>query len=285
MKRNTAFHISLVRLYRYTYSILVLCILFITGSNTVAAQELDAPFVTTPDYLVEEMLDLAEVGPGDYVIDLGSGDGRIVIAAAQRGASGHGVDIDPNRVTEGEENAEAAGVSNRVMFVEEDIFDTDFSRASVIMMYLLPEVNIRLRPLLLENLSPGTRVVSHEFDMGEWESDTHLEVGAANLHLWIIPAKVQGQWSWMSGDEEFTMTIEQEFQKIDVNIQSGNRNITIENALLSGDRIDIITRGTGNDHRYLFNGKVEDDTITGTVQIRADMSASIENWTAYRNKE
>jgi SAM-dependent methyltransferase len=140
------------------------------------AQELDVPYVSTPQTVVEKMLDVADVGPGDYVIDLGCGDGRIVVAAARRGAYGHGIDLDPKRIREARENARTAGVEGQVMFLKEDIFKTDFSRANVITMYLLSSINLKLRPKLLKKLEPGTKIVSHNFDMGDWEPDKHIRL-------------------------------------------------------------------------------------------------------------
>lgn len=145
------------------------------SSNSIA-QNLDVPYVPTPTAVVEKMLDMAKVGPGDFVIDLGSGDGRIVIAAALRGAYGLGVDIDPRRVKEANENAIKAGVADRVVFLEQNIFDTDLSRAKVVTMYLLYSVNVRLKPTLFQQLKPGTRVVSHSFSMGEWMPDDKATV-------------------------------------------------------------------------------------------------------------
>jgi ribosomal protein L11 methylase PrmA len=137
----------------------------LTMYSCADAQELDVPYVSTPHSVVEEMLDVANVGTDDYVIDLGCGDGRIVIAAAERGAYGHGIDLDPERIREARKNAKAAGVQDKVMFLQEDLFKTDFSRANVITMYLLSSVNLKLRPILLERLEPGTKIVSHNFDM------------------------------------------------------------------------------------------------------------------------
>ncbi len=139
-------------------------------------QELDVPYVSTPHNVVEEMLDVAHVGSDDYVIDLGCGDGRIIITAAKHGAYGHGIDLDPERIREAKENAREAGVQDKVMFLQEDLFKTDFTRANVITMYLLSSVNLKLRPILLERLEPGTKIVSHNFDMGDWKPDKKIEV-------------------------------------------------------------------------------------------------------------
>ena len=176
-------------------ALLALCL---AGPAAAQAAE-EVPFVTSPDNVTLEMLRIAGVGPGDHVIDLGSGDGRIVILAARRfGATGLGVEIDPELVRRSQANARAAGVADKVEFREEDLFTTDLSRATVVTMYLLPEFNLRLRPSLLA-LKPGTRIVSHDWDMGDWLPDrtTRVEVPDkqvgldkfSRVHLWVVPAR------------------------------------------------------------------------------------------------
>lgn len=162
----------------------------------VAAQgqssTLDVPFVPTPTEVVNAMLKLAGVKKGDVVYDLGSGDGRIVIAAAQRhGARAVGIDIDPARTEEATRNARASGVADRVRFITQDLFDADLGEATVVTLYLLPRVNQRLRPKLLAELKPGTRVVSHGFDMGDWKPERTIEVQSVPVYLWIVPARAQ----------------------------------------------------------------------------------------------
>jgi SAM-dependent methyltransferase len=153
--------------------------------------ERDVPFVTTSDSVVTRMLEMAEVAPGDVVYDLGSGDGRIVIMAAQRyRARGVGIEIDPVRILEAREKAQAAGVADRVTFRQGDLFEADFSDADVVTIYLLPSVNKKLRPLLFEQLDPGTHVVSHNFDMGAWAPDSTETVGPSTLYRWTIPETV-----------------------------------------------------------------------------------------------
>nr|MDF0369228.1 class I SAM-dependent methyltransferase [Nodosilinea sp. TSF1-S3] len=153
--------------------------------------DLDVPYVPTPMAVVDEMLRLAEVGEDDVLYDLGSGDGRIVIAAAERfGTRGVGVDIDPERVEEANANAAAAGVTDRVEFREQDLFETDFSEATVVTLYLLSEVNLRLKPRLLQELAPGTRVVSHAFDMGNWAPQETREVEGRMVYFWTVPEEV-----------------------------------------------------------------------------------------------
>jgi SAM-dependent methyltransferase len=153
--------------------------------------EADVPYVATSEDVVTRMLEIAEVGPGDVVYDLGSGDGRIVITAAQRyGARGVGIEIDPYRVYQARQNAERAGVAGRVTFREQDLFEADVSDATVVTLYLLPAINKKLRPLLFEQLDPGTRVVSHNFGMGNWAPDSTEQVGPSTVYRWTIPETI-----------------------------------------------------------------------------------------------
>lgn len=151
---------------------------------------LDVPYVPTTPELVEEMLKLGQVKPNDVVYDLGCGDGRIVVMAAEKfGARGVGVDLNPERIREANENARKAGVANRVRFVNANLFDADIRNATVVTLYLLPDVNLKLRPKLLKDLKPGTRIVSHSFDMGDWKPDKEVEVNGSRLFLWTVPKK------------------------------------------------------------------------------------------------
>jgi precorrin-6B methylase 2 len=156
----------------------------------------DVPFVPTVDEVVAEMLRLGQVGKNDFVIDLGSGDGRIPITAAKKyGARGFGVDIDPQRVREAQDNAKKAGVEDRVRFMQGDLFNADISKATVVTLYLLPSVNLRLRPKLLAELKPGTRVVSHNYDMGDWKPDQVVNVGSHTVYVWTVPERGQATGS------------------------------------------------------------------------------------------
>lgn len=256
---------------------LVSGLFFITQVNS---QNLDVPYVPTPENVVERMLELTNVGPGDYVIDLGSGDGRIVIGAAKRGAVGHGIDLNPTRIREAKENASKAGVSDRVVFVEGDLFEADVSKATVITMYLLSTVNLKLRPVLLEKLRPGTRIVSHSFSMGEWEPDVHSVVNNRNVYYWVIPASVAGTWEWTINGDKFSMDASQEFQEIDLKVNSGNRSLAIEEPVLSGDRMTFIAVNKSNGNQYVFSGRVEGKRISGTAQIHNGDSGTVEEWSA-----
>ncbi len=271
--------VSLNHFYLKASGIVLLLFIF-SGIN---AQQLDVPYVPTPTAVVEKMLDVTNVGPGDYVIDLGSGDGRIVIAAAKRGAFGHGIDLNPVRVREAEENAVKEGVADRVIFIEGDLFEADFSRANVVTMYLLSTVNLKLRPYLLENLRPGSRIVSHDFNMGDWEPDEHIRVDNRDVYYWVIPAKVEGRWQWNSEESSFSMSVTRKYQEIDINVNEGNRRLNVSNALLSGERISFTAQNPSNGNRYVYSGRVDGNQITGIIQTRSGNDNYVENWTAILN--
>ena len=264
---------------------LVIAGLILVSANSATSQDLDVPYVPTPDKVVERMLDLADVQPSDYVIDLGSGDGRIVIAAAKRGASGHGIDLDPERVKEARQNATKAGIADQIMFIEGNIFETDFSEASVITMYLLPSVNKKLRPDLLSKLEPGTEIVSHSFDMGDWEPDKEVIVsqddGARTheIYYWVIPAKVGGTWNWSHNGTNFEMDISQKYQEITVNLSDSNgRSYNIQKAQLQGKRLTI--RAKNGNQNYIISGRVEGDQIKGMLQHHNGDNKTFNSWSA-----
>ncbi len=193
----------------------------------------EVPFITSPDNVTKEMLRIANVGPQDFVLDLGSGDGRIVITAAKlHGARGMGVEIDPTLVERSRANAKLAGVESRAEFRDQDLFKTDLTQASVITMYLLTEVNLALRPALLE-LKPGTRLVSHDWDMGDWKPDqtTVLDVPdkkigrekKSSVHLWVVPAKVQGLWCGAGAMRGVSMNMDQRYQEVKIKLRAMGR--------------------------------------------------------------
>lgn len=189
------------------------------ASLPVAAQDgpprpLDVPYVPTPQNVVDAMLRIANVGRRDFLIDLGSGDGRIPITAATRfGTRGFGVDLNPVRVREANENIGKNKVGRLVQIVQGDLFETDISKATVISMYLLPTVNMRLRPYVL-NLKPGTRIVSHDFDMGDWKADKVEKIDYKTVYFWVVPAKVAGKYRVQIGKQTFEMALEQKFQDV-----------------------------------------------------------------------
>jgi len=160
------------------------------GQQAATTRTPDVPFVPTRQAVVDAMLKLGQVSKGDVLYDLGSGDGRIVITAAKEyGATGVGVDINPQRIEEARKNAQQADVADKVKFIQGDLFETDFSKADVVTLYLLPAVNMKLRPILLKQLKPGTRIVSHAFDMGDWQPDQQVEVDGSTIYLWTVPQK------------------------------------------------------------------------------------------------
>ena len=232
----------------------------------------DAPYVATPEETVEEMLRMAAISGDDLLYDLGSGDGRIVIAAARNhGTRGVGIDIDPLRVAEANEHARAAGVTDRVRFVEGDLFATDLRPATAVTLYLLPAVNLRLRPKLLSELRPGTPVVSHDYDMADWEPDDYREVGTSRLYLWIVPARVEGSWSWSTPDgEPRTASVRQEFQRFHGAVEGSDGTHAVRNGRLNGAEIAFeLTRtaaggAPGVVERY--RGEVSGASITGTAE-------------------
>ena len=230
----------------------------------------DVPFVPTPYVVVEEMLRLAKVGAEDFVMDLGSGDGRILIAAARKfGARGVGVDLDPDRIEESVYSAQLQGVSERVTFQQTDLFKFDLSRATVITMYLLPSVNMKLRARLLD-LKPGTRIVSHDFDLEDWQPDQKSTV-RKNVFLWIVPARAGGRWrttvALPAGERTYDIEIRQKFQEIDGLARYDKKVAGLWNAKLSGERINfVIVDDSGSlDSNLYFDGKVSADGMEGTI--------------------
>jgi ubiquinone/menaquinone biosynthesis C-methylase UbiE len=178
-----------VKRYRYLGLIVLLVVLGGIAARAQEEGEFEVPYVPTPENVVAEMLKLADLKKGDVLYDLGSGDGRVVITAAKKfGVKGVGVDINPVRIKEADENARKAGVTALVTFRQGDLFDEDISKATVVTLYLLPSVNLRLRPKLLRELKPGSRVISHDFDMGDWKPAKVVEVGYHKIYYWVIPA-------------------------------------------------------------------------------------------------
>jgi SAM-dependent methyltransferase len=232
----------------------------------------DVPYVSTPQDVVDSMLDLAKVGPGDYVIDLGSGDGRLVVTAAKRGAEGFGVDLDPKRIAESIENAKKAGLSDRAQFFQRDLFETDFSRATVLTMYLLPDINLALRPKVL-GLKPGTRVVSHDFDMGDWVPDERVRMRSAithydsNAYLWIVPANAGGSWQ-TEGVDPIRFEIAQTFQQVKLQASNAQGPLTAEDARLAGDRISF-KAGAPDLLARSYEGRIDGDVINGVMRDAA----------------
>ena len=241
------------------------------------------PYVPTPPAVVAEMLGIAGVGPGDYLIDLGSGDGRIVIAAAkQRGARGFGVEIDGVLVGTARREAQREGVAGRVEFREQNLFVTEIGHATVVTMYLLPGLMMQLRPRLFAELRPGARIVSHDFDMAGWRPDAHVTVPvpdkpygppSSEVYLWIIPANAAGAWQWRSADDtaavEYELTLSQTFQMLEGTALVGGQPGRLEGGRMRGDEIRLMLTAEvgGRALRREFSGRVEGDVINGTVKL------------------
>jgi len=262
------------------------------------ALEPRVPYVPTPQDVVERMLEIAKVGPHDYLIDLGSGDGRIVVTAARKyGTRGFGVDLNPERIRESTVNARRAGVSEKVAFYHRDLFETSLTDATVITMYLLPQVNIELRPRLLE-LKPGTRLVSHDFDMGDWKPDTHIKMdakdkyggagGASEIYFWIVPARVAGVWRWalpVSGKPlDYEVTLEQRYQVITGSAAVGGRAVKLQNARLRGDaiRFSFTAEVNGAPVKHEFSGRVAGEAVTGSAKMSGARLQGQHDWNARR---
>lgn len=202
---------------------------------------LDVPYVPTDEKIVQAMLDLAEVTSQDILYDLGCGDGRIVVAAAlERNTHGVGIDMDPMRITEAIEYAGHTGVEYLVNFFEGDLLEADFSDATVVTLYLLDLVNVQLRPRLLDELRPGTRIVSHAFDMGDWKADQREACGSINLYKWIVPAKVAGTWQWQTfSGQTYRVELKQKYQNVTGKAWIDDQEVQLKSALLKGDLLEL----------------------------------------------
>jgi SAM-dependent methyltransferase len=252
----------------------------------------DIHFEATPDPVVEAMLKMAGVNQEDIVYDLGCGDGRFVITAAKNfGARGVGVDIDPVRIKESNENAKRAGVTDRVKFLEGDLFKTDIREATVVTLYLLNELNVQLRPRLLQELKPGSRIVSNTFDMGEWEPDDIGQVRNKTFYYWIIPAKVVGKWRWSitspAGTWENELFLDQEFQEVNGKVSLQGWELRIRETKLKGDQLSFRVRYNveGENVAMRFKGRVNDGIIKGDVEIHGGPWAGKHEWVAKRSKK
>ncbi|MGH8622150.1 MAG: class I SAM-dependent methyltransferase [Burkholderiales bacterium] len=233
----------------------------------------DVVWVPTPQSLVDKMLDIAKVTPADYVIDLGSGDGRTVITAAKRGARALGIEYNPDMVALSQRNAAKEGVTDKATFMKADLFESDFSQATVITMFLLPDINLKLRPKILD-LKPGTRIVSNSFTMGEWQHDRSVQAtegegcqSYCTAYFWIVPAKVGGKWKLPEGE----LTIKQSFQMITGTLTAAGKSTPIKGRM-SGDHISF----KAGDAEY--RGRVAADGIRGTVKARSGTG----EWSATR---
>ena len=261
--------------------------------HSVSAQEdvfhtREVPYVATPQVTVDEMLRLANVGPQDFVLDLGSGDGRIVVTAAQKfGARGLGVDLDWRLVLQGEENARQAGVADRVRFLEQDLFQTDLSQATVITTYLLPFVMLRLRPSVLA-LKPGTRIVSHDFDFGDWRPDQKTSI-RKNVFLWIVPARAAGHWQARLElppiERLLELELTQRYQEVSAHARLNGVPSQVWETKLVGERLSFVvvdTTDRENEASFYFDGRVSGDVIEGELTHGVGAGRSVTRWRAVR---
>jgi hypothetical protein len=263
-----------------------------------AAQDYgDTPYVQTPQNVVDRMLEVAKVGPKDFVIDLGSGDGRMIITAAKKhGARGFGVDLDRRLVTLSNRLAAKAGVADRAVFYERDIYQTDLTPASVVTIYLLPEVNLMMRPRLIAMLKPGTRIVSHDYDMGEWTPDLAFTMDApgkpvgrdekSKVFFWVVPAKVSGKWVWYErpaggAQRDYELVLDQFFQKIEGTLTVEGKTVPIENAKLTGDQVSFSAK-IDPATPLEFTGRVVNNGVEGVVRSGGD--ARHTPWSATRTE-
>lgn len=242
----------------------------------------DVPYVPTPEAVVDAMLKLAGIGPRDFVVDLGSGDGRIIIAAAKKhGARGFGVEIDGALVNEARREAERQGVAGRVEFLEQNLFITEIDRASVLTLYLYPRLLMQLRPRFFKELRPGTRIVSHDFGMDDWQPDARVTVPvpgkpygspSSEVYFWVVPANAAGHWRWRSpaaGSANVELTLSQTFQNVEGTPQVGGRRGRLEQGRMHGDEIRFIltVEADGRPLRQEYRGRLSNDTISGKVKL------------------
>jgi len=248
------------------------------GQLYLQEKPFDVPYVPSKPEVVAAMLRMAKVTKDDVLYDLGCGDGRIVITAAQLyGTRGVGIDIDPERIRESKENAGAAQVDHLVKFLEQDLFQTDFHEATVVSLYLLTSVNLRLRPILLRQLRPGTRVVSHNYAMDTWKPDDSTVVmvleQSHTVYFWVVPANVSGIWkgSWADGAQgtDFSLELEQHFQWPSGKVNLGGEEIWLSDIRLSGDKFEFTAKSEkdGAIPRLVFTGKVTGGEMKGTVEV------------------
>jgi SAM-dependent methyltransferase len=246
----------------------------------------DVIWVPTPQALVERMLDMAKLTAKDIHYDLGSGDGRTVIAAAKRGARATGVEFNPDMVALSERSAAREGVGGKARFINGDIFQVDFTDATVVTLYLLPSLNLKLRPTLLR-MKPGTRVVSHAFSMDDWRPDQTDNVEGRTAYLWIVPAAVEGTWRWEvagNGPRSYELALRQQYQQVEGLVRLDGKLAQVRNLKLHGDTISFTVNelsGTNSTVRRDFTGRVTGNRMEGTVKL--SNGAGEAKWTASRD--
>ena len=280
---------------RLLFPLLVLIPVLVFSQLYLQEKPLDVPYVPSKPEVVATMLRMAKVTKDDLLYDLGCGDGRIVITAAELyGTHGVGIDIDPVRIQESKENAAKANVGHLVKFQEQDLFKADFHEATVVSLYLLTSVNLRLRPNLLAQLRPGTRIVSHNYAMDTWKPDDSAIVmvneTTHNVYLWIVPANVSGVWQgdWTEGNRKiaFGLELEQHFQWPSGELKLGESAMPLTDISLVGEQLQF-TAGADDSakgSRMVFAGRVTGNEMQGTVEVRqSDGQTSRRSWKAKRN--
>jgi hypothetical protein len=268
-------------------------------ATAALAADASVPYVPTPQSVVERMLEIAHVGPQDYVIDLGSGDGRIVVTAAKKyGARGFGVDLNPTRIAEANENARKAGVTDKVQFHQRNLFETDLSAATVLTMYLLPRVNLDLRPKILD-LKPGTRVVSHDFSMDDWKPDRHEQMeakdkyggsgGLSDIYFWIVPARVVGTWKSRleirGKPVDYELRLAQRYQSVSGTATVGGHTVELQDAVLSGSQLTLhfTVEVDGGPMKHQLVAQVDGGAMNGTADLSGPRLQAKLDWSAKRS--
>ena len=262
----------------------------VCAADDIDSKRTGGPYVPTPQVVVDEMLRMGKVGPNDFIIDLGSGDGVIVLTAAQKlKARGFGVDIDPELVTLSNNEARKRGIADRASFQVQDVFKADISKATVVTLYLLPGMMVNLRPKIYSELKPGTRVVSHDYHFDDWQADDQITwdvpekekvngVGRATVYLWIIPAKIAGRWQVrVDAGEQYDLTLRQQYQNFN---GADARGTKLTFGQLRGEDITFALPAAGS--RHVFKGRVTGESMEGTVELAGGKGTA--RWTAARVK-
>lgn len=242
--------------------------------------ELDVIFVPTDELVVEAMLKMAAVTKDDVLYDLGCGDGRIVVAAAmERGARAIGVDMDPRRIAEANALATTIGVEDRVEFLQQDLLTVDFSEATVLTLYLLPSLNVKLKARILTELKPGTRIIAHAFNMGRWQPDAKRAMGGVYLYKWVVPAPLQGTWEWLSADGKvYRVVLDQTFQMLSGQAWIDGEQVELVEAKVLGSRVRLVIQTTVTQAAEVFMSDYQEGVLlpaVGSKQVSAGIRLEV----------